>query len=66
MPLFTATFVENKYIFLTILSQQKLALVMNFCSFRTGSGLRPKNYGAGAGWDGLRDGYGLDGSGQDF
>jgi len=30
MQLFTATFVKNKYIFLTILLQQKLALVMSF------------------------------------
>jgi len=50
------TFVKNKWIFLTILSQQKLAQVLRFSSFRTGAGLRPKNCGAGAGWDGLRDG----------
>jgi len=30
MQLFTATFVKNKCIFLTILLQQKLALVMSF------------------------------------
>jgi len=29
-----------------------------FSSFRTGAGLRPKKCGAGAGWDGLRDGAG--------
>jgi len=30
MQLFTTTFVKNKSIFLTILLQQKLALVMSF------------------------------------
>jgi len=30
MQLFTATFVKNKCIFLTILLQQKLALIMSF------------------------------------
>jgi len=30
MELFTATFVKNKCIYLTILLQQKLALVMSF------------------------------------
>ena len=53
-----ATFVKNKCIFLTILLQQKFALVMSFSSFRTGAGLRPKKCGAGAGWDGLRGGCG--------
>ena len=58
MQLFTATYVKNKCIFVTMLLQQKLALVMSFSSFRTGAGLRQKKCGAGAGWDGLRGGCG--------
>jgi len=48
MQLFTAIFVKNKYIFLTILLQQKLAQLWVFSSFRTVAGLRPKKCGAGA------------------
>ena len=59
MQLFTAIFVKNKCIFLTILLQQQLALVIRvFSSFWTDAGLRPKKCGAGAGWDGLRGGCG--------
>jgi len=47
MQLFTATYIKNKCIFLTMLFQQKLALVMSFSSFRTGAGLKPKKSGAG-------------------
>jgi len=60
MQLFTATFVKNKCIFLTILLQQNLALVVSFSGFRTGASLRPKKYWVGVGWDGLRIGCGLE------
>jgi len=55
MQLFTAIFVKNKCIFLTILLQQQLALVIRvFSSLWTGAGLRPKKCGASTGWDSRR------------